>query len=175
MINNTINVLWMYPDILNLHGERGNIKAIEIVSERLGLHTKIDRIDDIDKKIDFEKYDFLIFNSGELKCCKSVISALKKQEENLKKFINDNNVIFVTGTSGSIFAKNIKREDNTTFEGLGIFDMDVTERNSVIGDDIYIKFGDIDVIGSQIQMLDIELNKKQHEFGKIKYGYGNNR
>ena len=25
-----INVLWMYPDILNLHGERANAKAFEM-------------------------------------------------------------------------------------------------------------------------------------------------
>lgn len=28
---NEINILWMYPDILNLHGDRGNIMAFERV------------------------------------------------------------------------------------------------------------------------------------------------
>lgn len=52
--------------------------------------------------------------------------------------------------------------------------MNVKERSTVIGDDIYFKFEDIDVIGSQIQMIDIDLGENQKELGKIKYGYGNN-
>ena len=37
-----INVLWMYPDILNLHGERANAMAFEVIGKKLGLNVNKD-------------------------------------------------------------------------------------------------------------------------------------
>ena len=34
-MNNEINLAWMYPDILNLHGERGNAQAFKHVADLL--------------------------------------------------------------------------------------------------------------------------------------------
>ena len=51
--------------------------------------------------------------------------------------------------------------------------MDVKERNMVLGDDLCYKFEKMEIMSSQIQMIDITLNKAK-EFGKIIYGYGNN-
>ena len=69
-MNKTIYVAWMYPDVLNLHGERGNAKAFELISKQMGVKLEIDRIDNIDEIIDFDKYDILLFNAGELKSIK---------------------------------------------------------------------------------------------------------
>ena len=41
-MSNIVNVAWMYPDILNLHGERGNAKAFELVSKKMGVKLNID-------------------------------------------------------------------------------------------------------------------------------------
>ena len=168
-----INVLWMYPDILNLHGERANAKAFEIIGEKLGLKVKIDRIDDIDQKIDFDKYDVLLFNAGQLKEIEVISNIMQKQIKELKKYIDDNKVILVTGTTGALFANNIKRLDGSEFKGLNIFDADVKERDLVVGDDVYFKFKDMEIIGPQIQMIDIDI-KKETPMGDIVYGYGNN-
>ncbi len=171
-MNNMINLAWMYPDILNLHGERGNAKAFEVISKKMDIELNIDRIDDIDEKIDFDKYDILLFNAGELKHIESVSKKLEEQKEDLIKYIDDGKIIFVTGTSGALFMNNIQRLDNSEFSGLGILKADVKEREMVIGDDIYFTAYNMDIIGSQIQMIDIDL--ECNSFGEIKYGYGNN-
>lgn len=172
-MSNIINIAWMYPDILNLHGERGNAKAFELISKKIGIKLNIDRIDNLDEKIDFEKYDILLFNAGELKTIKTISDVLREQKEELDKYIKDNKIIFITGTTGALFADKITRIDNSSFEGLNILNMDIKERNMVIGDDLYYSFGKIQIIGSQIQMIDVIL-KKAKSFGDIKYGYGNN-
>ena len=66
-MSNIVNVAWMYPDILNLHGERGNAKAFELVSKKMGVKLNIDRIDDIDSNINYENYDILLFNAKLIK------------------------------------------------------------------------------------------------------------
>ena len=93
--------------------------------------------------------------------------------DKIKEYIKNNKIIFVTGTTGALFAHNIDRLDGSSFNGLNLLDMDVKERNMVLGDDLYYKFEKMEIMSSQIQMIDITLNKAK-EFGKIIYGYGNN-
>ena len=79
-MSNIVNVAWMYPDILNLHGERGNAKAFELVSKKIGVKLNIDRIDDIDSDINYENYDILLFNAGELKHIEKVKEKLENDK-----------------------------------------------------------------------------------------------
>ena len=167
-----INIAWMYPDILNLHGDRANLKAFEIVSKKMGIKIKIDRIEDIDEEIDFDKYDILMFNPGELKVIEEISKSLKKQIKQLKKYMKKKKIIIATGTTIALFSNTINRLDNTSFSGLKIVDCDINERNMVLGDDLYFTFNKMEIIGSQIQMIDIDI-KKEKPFGNIKYGYGN--
>ena len=168
-----INVLWMYPDILNLHGERGNAKAFELIGKKLGLKVNIDRLDNIDDKIDFDKYDILLFNAGQLKEIEIISNIIRNQLDNLNKYIKDKKVIFVTGTTGALFSNKITRLDGSTFNGLNIFDANIKEREYINGDDIYFKFKDMKIIGPQIQMIDIDI-KNEKPLGKTIYGFGNN-
>lgn len=172
-MSNIVKVAWMYPDILNLHGERGNAKAFELISKKMGVKLNIDRIDDINSSVNYDNYDILLFNAGELKHIKEVKERLEKDIDKIKKYVKDNKIIFVTGTTGALFARHINRLDGSSFTGLNLLDMDAKERSMVIGDDLYYKFGKIEIMSSQIQMIDITLNKVK-EFGKIIYGYGNN-
>ena len=33
LFKNELNITWLYPDILNLHGDRGNVQACEKIAE----------------------------------------------------------------------------------------------------------------------------------------------
>ena len=46
---------------------------------------------------------------------------------------NGTTCLVVTGTTGALFASNIERLDNSSFSGLNVLDMDVKERNMVMG------------------------------------------
>lgn len=168
-----INLAWMYPDILNLHGERANAQSFKIVADKLKINLNIERIDDLEQKIDFSKYDILLFNSGELKVIPAILEKFNEQLDELNSFIKDKKTICVTGTTGALFADTITRYNDETFKGLKILDMDIQERQTVIGDDLYYTLEDgTEIMGCQIQMIDIKL-KNQKPLGTIKYGYGN--
>jgi len=172
-MNKTIKVAWMYPDLLNLHGERGNAASFELIAKKLKVDLKTDRIEDLEEHVNFKDYDILLFNAGELKVIEAISNKLKEQIEDIKEFIEDKKIIFVTGTTGALFANNINRKDGTNFTGLKLLDMDITERKMVLGDDLLYKTNNMEIMSSQIQMIDIKLNNVK-PFGKIKYGYGNN-
>ena len=173
-MSSEINLAWMYPDILNLHGERGNAQAFKHVADLLRIELNIDRIDDIEAKIDFEKYDILLFNCGELKVVPTMVKYLKPQLKKLKKYIKENKTIITTGTTSAFLGKKATRIDGKEIEGLGILDLEFKERELVIGDDIYFELDDgTEITGSQIQMVDVNINNEK-PLGTVKYGYGNN-
>lgn len=173
-MNKEINLAWMYPDVLNLHGERGNAQSFKKVADLLNIKLNIHRIDNVDEKIDFSNFDILLFNSGELKVMPTILKSLNSQLDNLTKYLTNKKTIIVTGTTGAILADNITKFNGEVFKGLNLLNMDLSERKMVIGDDLYYTLEDgTEIIGSQIQMVDITL-KDVKPLGTIKYGYGNN-
>ncbi len=175
MDNNELNITWCYPDILNLHGDRGNVMAFKKVGELLDLKVNISKVETYNEKIDFENSDIIFFNTGELKVAKNIIETLSKQKDELTKYVEDGKVIIAIGTTGAVFAKRIIRQEEE-IEGLGLLDMECKERQMIYGDDIIYSLKDdenICVNGSQIQMIDTYLNS-DIALGQVIYGHGNN-
>ncbi len=170
-----INLVWLYPDILNLHGERGSVQAFQRVCENLGITINIKRVNEYSEKIDFKNTDIIFCPPGELKVIYDIKEAISKQMDELKEYIDARKYFITIGTTGCLLAKETIRENGEKIEGLGIFDMTCKERKTVIGDDLHfvIEKTKQEIIGSQIQMIDYELNN-QEPLGTIIYGYGNN-
>ena len=175
MENNKLNLLWLYPDMLNLHGDRGNVQAFENVAKKLGIEINVERLEDYDATIDFEKTDVILVNPGELKVIKKVIEKFQDKKEAIEAYINQNKNIILIGTSGAIMAKETERLDGSKITGLGFLDMSCKEREYINGDDIYFELNDekTEIVGSQIQVIDTQLHK-DIALGTIKYGLGNN-
>lgn len=176
MENKNLNISWLFPDVLNLHGDRGNVVALENVGKSLGLNVNITRIDSYDQKIDFDNTDIILINPGEVKVISKIVEVLNKQKEKLTKYIEDNKVILTIGTSGAIMGKTVEFLDKTKIDGLGYLDMEVGVRDTVYGNDILYTINDdenIEIIGNQIQLIDIKVNPEQ-VLGKVSYGMGNN-
>ena len=84
-------------------------------------------------------------------------------------------ILIANGSSGASLAKATEFLDGTIVEGTGLLDMTWKERESVWGDDIWVRTEDgLDVIGNQIQVADVTLGKNQSPFGLVVYGRGNN-
>ena len=171
-----LNIAWMYPDILSLHGDKGNVMAFNRIGRLLGIRVNVSKIENYEDLIDFKNTDILLFNSGEIKVMAPIINALNKQKQELDAYINANKTVLLIGTSGMVMAKNLRRCDGSVMEGLSYLDMEGCEREFIYGDDIYYKTAEEpyqEIIGCQIQMLDITLHKAA-ALGNLLYGRGNN-
>lgn len=173
-MNGQLNILWMYPDILNLHGDRGNVMAFEKTGKMLDLEVNISKVERFSDEIDFENNDIMFFNVGELKVMPGIIETLNKHKEAITKFIEDNKTIILIGAAGCIMAKKTIRK-NEEFEGLGFLDMELVERDAIYGDDILfrLKENDAQIVGCQIKMFNTHL-KSDIRLGTLEYGSGNN-
>ena len=168
---NKITVGWMYPNLLNLHGERGSVQALERIGKKMGMDVEILRIEDFSQPIPFEKLDLLMFLPGEIAVFPHLIAALRVS--GLEDYLNKGGYLVAIGTSGLMFGRTVTREDGSTVEGLGYLDMTAKERKYVWGDDLHLRINDTqqELIGSQIQMADVDAKEP---LAATLYGMGNN-
>lgn len=172
--NKSLNIIWLYPDILNLHGGRGDMMALLHISNLMRLPAEIMRIDSPDEKIPFEWADMIFLSSGDIKSMDVVVEALNGQREELEVFLNRSGMMIAIGSSGLVLAKEMEMLDGSRREGLGILDMLWKEKTRVAGDDIWFSLDDgLEVIGNQIQLADVFLGENQQPLGRVLYGRGN--
>ena len=185
----------MYPDTLNLHGERGNILALRRYGEKLGLNVKVDRIDLGTRNFDPMNYDILFFAAGEISSFEAVIDHIGTYTTSLAVYIASGKILLATGTTAAMFGDKIERisplsksipvskpdlKDPDPVYGLSIIPVKAKERELVYGNDLYIQAEfdgmSMELIGNQITMADLEF-KESHgfrRFGTVVYGRGNN-
>lgn len=173
-----ITVLWLYPDILNLHGDRGNLMALERIGRLTGLPVELQRVDKLTDPLPLEQADLLVLTSGEVKSMEQIAAALSSGDHGaaLRAFLDRGGFIFATGTSGAVLAQETERLDGSSFAGLGLLPLRCREREQVYGDDIWFSLNEdpqLQLMGNQIQVLDSELLDGGQAFGQIIYGRGN--
>ena len=178
--NKEINITWLYPDILSLHGDRGNILALKRIGEALDLKVNINRVDDFETDIDFENTDILMINPGEVKTIKPIVESLQRQRKDLDNYIESNGIILIIGTSGAAFGNTLHLlEKDETIDCLGIFDMESFEKDKIYGNDMFYYFKpeegeEMQIVGSEISIIDFCLNDKDEALARLEYGRGNN-
>lgn len=171
----TLHILWMYPDVLHLHGDRGNVMALARVAGLMGAAAETRRADSLREPLDLQWADILYFASGELKRMPAVISALMAQKEALDRYVAAGKMIVAIGNSAAILAQWTKKTDNAKFTGLKLLDITCRQCANVFGDDLWFETaGGLQAIGCQIRILDIKLGRDQAPLGRVRYGYGNN-
>ena len=98
-----MKIAWMYPDTLFLHGDRGNVLALERFAKELGTDVEVDKIDFETEGFDPISYDVLYFGAGEISSFESVVSDMELYREGLAAFIDAGKPLVATGTTMAMF------------------------------------------------------------------------
>lgn len=115
-----INVLHLYYDLLNLYGENANTRSIKYNLELNKIKVNID-LKSLNDEIDFNKYDLIYIGSGSEDNMKLALQDILKRKKEIKKFIESNKYLILTGSSMDLFGKHIKTLDDK-LDALNIFD-----------------------------------------------------
>ncbi|MBQ9936375.1 MAG: hypothetical protein IJO70_11060 [Lachnospiraceae bacterium] len=173
-----INIAWVYPDILNLHGDRGNMMAIEKIAEAMGIEANITKIN-YGENINFENTDFIFMGAGELRDVEHVVEKL--DVDGFKSYVEAGGYVLAIGSTGCVLGKTLTIENGKVINGLGILDINAKElcrtkmpyvTKEVYGDDIWWTYKDMEIIGNQIHRVDYTLGNVE-PLGEVNYGYGN--
>jgi CobQ-like glutamine amidotransferase family enzyme len=104
-----IRILHLYPELMNLYGDYGNLTIIANRIKKHGIEVRIDKRE-IQDPIIFEDYDFVYMGSGAEKNQLVALNDLRKYELYLKEYINDNNVVLFTGNAMELLGNSIDDE-----------------------------------------------------------------
>ena len=115
-----INVLHLYYDLLNLYGENANSRCIVHSLELNNIKVNID-LKSLDDKINFDDYDIIYIGSGSENNLLIALEDLKRRKKDIKKYIDDEKCLLLTGNSMDLFGKYIETNNNK-IDGLNIFD-----------------------------------------------------
>lgn len=169
----TLTVNWMFPDLLWLNGDRGNLMALDRLGAQLGLDVVINRIEDVSQIV---PADLAIFGSGDL----DVLATLAAQGEELRSFLASSRRVVVFGTSVALFTRSTSRVAHPGFDGLGLLPATAAERpidGHEYGDDYLIEHAPgtahPEAAGVFVKTVAVTLDPGVAPFATVRFGLDN--
>lgn len=173
-----IKILYLYPDILDLYGDIGNIRVLKYRLEKRGIQPLIDTYSIGDKAPDFSSYDIVFSGGGADNEQKILSDDLIKYKEDIKKAVEAGVFFLLICGSYQLFGKYYKGVEGNVIPGLEVFDYyteAIADRSKRCIGNIVIQtvIGDLEtkVIGFENhggQTFDVD-----GSFGNVLYGNGN--
>lgn len=116
------NILYLYPDILELYGDFGNIQVLKYRLEKRGIKVNITPYSIGDNAPDFTKFD-LVFSGGGADQEQGILAEdLLKYKENIKEAVNNGVFFLLICGSYQLFGKYYKGVEGNVIPGLEVFD-----------------------------------------------------
>ena len=174
MSEKSINILHLYPDLLNLYGDLGNISALEKRLIWRGFDVTIKKCTIQEPKIDISSADIIYLGGGSDREQEIVCQELLKYKAEILDYVENDGVLIATCGGYNMLCKYYEA-NNSRVEGLGILDIETkTNEKRLIGD-IMLEFDGIEtpVIGFENHAGIIEIGDYK-PFGKVVSGFGNN-
>lgn len=173
-----IKILYLYPDILDLYGDIGNIKVLEYRTKKRGFSCQIDTYSIGDQAPNFSDYDIIFSGGGADNEQKILSEDLVKYKKEIKKAVKDGVFFLLICGSYQLFGKYYKGVEGNIIPGLEIFNY-YTEaiadrKKRCIGNIIIETVLD----GKETKIIGFENHGGQtfdtgENFGTVLYGNGN--
>ena len=171
---NCLKILYLYPDMLELYGDYGNIQVLKYRIESRGYKAIIDRYSIGDAAPNFNDYD-IVFAGGGADNEQSILAEdLVKYKDNIKDAVNNGVFFLLICGAYQLFGKYYKGVEGNIIPGLEVFDYytvaNPDRKKRCIGN-IVIETKMGNVIGFENhggQTFDIS-----NSFGKVLFGNGN--
>ncbi len=144
-----MKILHLYHDIMNLYGDYANLVAVKKLAEHNGADVTVDHRS-IGGEVCLSDYDLIYIGSGTERNMKVVLEDMKRFKDDLSACVSGGKVILLTGNAFEMLGRSITDADGKVYEGLGLFDFDVTEQSTtrLVGDVIFdCGFLDSPVVG----------------------------
>lgn len=168
-----ITIGHLYPDLLNLYGDRGNIQCMKKRCQWRGIEAEV-REFQLTDEIDFSGLDIVLLGGGSDREQMIVCSQLKTIQKDFKDYVEDNGVVLAVCGGYQLLGHYYDTQEGR-IQGLSLVDL-YTEQGSprlisnvVIESDL---FG-YPVVGFENHGGRTYINENQ-PFGRVSFGFGNN-
>lgn len=128
-----ITVAYIFPDLLNLYGDRGNIITLKKRLEDRNITVNIKEYT-ATSEIDFDEIDILYIGGGSERSVRLALKRLSEIKDRLKDYAEKGKVILACASGYEMLGNYIENEEEKT-ECLGILDIHTkTLKKKFIGD-----------------------------------------
>lgn len=171
-----LKAAWMYHDIMDLYGDKGNILTLKSRCEKRGIDFEVDTIG-IGQDADLSEYDLIFMGGGADKEQISLIPDLLSRKENIKKAMDENTFVLLICGGYQLFGQYYIAADGSKIEGLKFADYYTDtgkEGRRCIGNIIL----DAKLDGKDYRLVGFENHGGQtlnvtKPLGKVRHGFGN--
>ena len=172
----TVNILHLYPDLLNLYGDKGNIEALRKRLIWRNIDANVISVTSSDESIDFESTDIIYLGGGSDREQEIVLEKLSKYKKELKSFVESGKTLIATCGGFEMLGESLFSKEKKV-DGLGVLNINTSlskEKSRLIGN-VVIKadFLDSYIVGFENHGGRIDIGS-YNPLGKVVTGYGNN-
>lgn len=162
----------LYPDLLNLYGDRGNIQCLMKRCQWRGIEAETIAFE-LGDTIDFSKLDLVLLGGGSDREQMLVNDELKKIQADFKAYVEDYGVVIAICGGYQLLGKYYKT-DQGTIEGLDLVDLYTEQGSPRLIDNIVLKSNlfSMPIVGFENHGGRTYINDNQ-PLGKVLYGSGN--
>ncbi|GAB6167612.1 type 1 glutamine amidotransferase [Clostridium carnis] len=170
-----LNICHLYPDLLNVYGDVGNILIIKHRAEKRGIKVNVIHCS-LNDTFDEENTDFLFFGGGqdfEQSIVSDDLKTIKK--DSLEKYIESGKVTLAICGGYQLLGKYYMAPTGEKIEGLGILNIyTISGEKRFIGNTVIFneEFNET-YVGFENHSGRTYINRL-NPLGKCKHGYGNN-
>lgn len=162
----------LYPDLLNLYGDRGNIQCLMKRCLWRGIEAETIAFE-LDDKIDFSNLDIVLLGGGSDREQMLVCEKLKEIQKDFKEYVEQGGVVIAI-CGGYQLLGNYYKTDMGTIEGLSLVDMYTEQGEDRLIDNIVLQseIFDMPIVGFENHGGRTFIGKNK-PLGKVLYGSGN--
>ena len=129
-----LNLLHLYPDLLNLYGDKGNIASLEKRLTWRGIRANITVCTAENNTPDFAHADIVFFGGGSDREEEEVVKLLSEKRDELRNYVENGGVLLAT-CGGFPMLGNYFYTASGKVDGLGVLDIATeAEKDRCIGD-----------------------------------------
>lgn len=171
-----INIAHLYPELMNIYGDFGNICALKKRLEWRGINVNITKISKGDE-IDYKKFDIYFIGGGQDKQQYCVSDELQKHKNAFKKLADDGVVMLAICGGYQLLGHYYQEQNGNKLQGIGIIDAYTIagEKRSIGNVTIETDFlAPKTLVGFENHSGLTYLNGDTKPLGKVIVGHGNN-
>jgi len=172
----TLRIAHLYPDVMNIYGDRGNAIALQYRCEARGIAAEV-----VDVRIgdacDLDEFDIVIIGGGQDREQRRIADDLCARGAAFHAAAESGMPMLAVCGGFQLFGHRYVDQDGSEIPGIGLFDMETRHRGAdvprCIGD-VVLKTPAGDVVGFENHGGRTYLGAGQEPFGRVIRGYGNN-
>lgn len=162
----------LYPDLLNLYGDRGNIQCLMKRCLWRGIEAETIAFE-LDDKIDFSNLDIVLLGGGSDREQMLVCEKLKEIQKDFKEYVEQDGVVIAICGGYQLLGDYYKTEEGI-IEGLSLVDMYTEQGENRLIDNIVLQseLFDMPIVGFENHGGRTFIGENK-PLGKVLYGSGN--